>query len=151
MANSMGFIILGICLAVTSVQASAAGSETSISKADGVEIHCVAVPTSELTADAAKEYNVTRDPHRGLLTVTILHDLGHGKTKPLQAQVFAGAINQNNNVSTIPVREVLKGDEIYYLGEFRVTPPDTLRFLVNASTLHGKPLKAEFSRAFGAP
>jgi hypothetical protein len=36
---------------------------------------------------------------------------------------------------------------VYYLGEFRVEAPDTLRFLVNANVL-GKPMKVEFSQIF---
>lgn len=150
MPLSTGFIRAAACLAVLHVQPLLA-AEPGIARSGELEIRCMAVPTMELTPEAARELNVVRDPQRGLLTVTISRDLGQGKTQALQAQIFAGAINQHNLVSTIPVREMQAGDKVYYLGEFRVTPPDTLRFLVNASTLHGKPLKAEFSRAFGAP
>jgi hypothetical protein len=150
MSLPTGFIRAVACLALLQAQPLMA-AELGIARSGDLEMRCMAVPTSELTPEMARELNVVRDPQRGLLSVTISRDLGQGKTQPLQAQVFAGAINQHNLVSTIPVREVQQGDKVYYLGEFRVTPPDTLRFLVNASTLHGKPLKAEFSRAFGAP
>jgi hypothetical protein len=62
-------------------------------------------------------------------------------------QVYAGAVTQDNKLFTIPIREVRQADGVYYLGEYRVTVPDKLRFLVNANVL-GKPLKAEFTRAF---
>lgn len=150
MAIPMGFIRAAVCLA-TLYAPLAMAAELGVAKSGDLEMHCVAVPTSELTPEAAKEFNVVRDPQRGLLTVTIVRNQGQGRVQALQAQVFAGAINQNNLVSTIPVREVQKGDAVYYLGEFRVTPPDTLRFLVNANATHGKPLKAEFSRTFNAP
>ena len=149
MSIRSGFIQVAVCLATLHVQ-SALAMEQGTVRAGDLEMHCVAVPTSELTPEAAKDFNVTRDPQRGLLTVTIFRDLGQGKTQTQQAQVFAGGITHSNNLFSIPVREVHKGDAVYYLGEYRVAPPDTLRFIVNGNVL-GKPLKADFSRSFGAP
>lgn len=150
MAHSTGFIRLAACLAALHAPAALAGDGGTVRNGD-LEMHCVALPTSELTPEAAQDFNVIRDPQRGLLTVTIFRHGGPGKAQAQQAQVYAGAINQRNQLSSIPVREVRKGDAVYYLGEFRVTPPDTLRFLVNANATHGKPLKVEFSRNFAAP
>lgn len=117
--------------------------------ANGLELYCVAVPTLELTQDAAKKFNVDRAANRGLLTVTVVKKGKAGKGDTVQAQVYAGAINQRNSLSNIPIREVREGDSVYYLGEFQVSTPDTLRFLVNANVL-GKPLKSDFSREFPA-
>lgn len=147
---AIGFIRAGLCLAVLHAP-HALAVEGGTTKSGDLEMHCVAMPTSELTPEAAREFNVVRDPQRGLLTVTVFRHLGQGRTQAQQAQVFAGAINQQNLISTIPVREMQKDGAVYYLGEFRVAPPDTLRFLVNASATHGKPLKVEFSRGFPAP
>lgn len=149
MALYTGFMAVAFGLAAFSSGMAALAAEPDLAKT--LEMRCVAVPTLELTPEAAKEFNVVRNAQRGLLTVTVLRNVGEGKTESQQAQVFAGAINQNNLVSTIPVREVRTEDKVYYLGEFHMTPPDTLRFLVKANTLHGLPLKVEFSRAFGAP
>lgn len=149
MSVRSGFIRVAACLATLHIQ-SALASEQEMARAGDLEMHCVALPTSELTPEAAKEFNVARDPQRGLLTVTFFRNLGQGKTQTRQAQVFAGGITQSNNLFSIPVREVRKNDSVYYLGEFRVTPPDTLRFIVNGSVA-GKSLKADFSRSFGAP
>jgi hypothetical protein len=116
-------------------------------RASNPELYCVAVPTMELTPEAAKGYNVARNADRGLLTVTIVKKGKNGATATLPGQVYAGAINQNNLLYNIPIREVHDGDSVYYLGEFHVTTPDTLRFLVNANVL-GRPMKSEFSREF---
>ncbi len=150
MAIPMGFIRAAFCLAALHA-ASALAIEGEMTRNGDLELHCVAMPTSELTPEAAAEFNVARDPRRGLLTVTVFRHLGQGRTQAQPAQVFAGAINQHNSLSNIPVREMRKDGAVYYLGEFRVAPPDTLRFLVNASAAHGKPLKVEFSRSFAAP
>lgn len=112
-----------------------------------VELYCVAMPTTELTAEAAKAYNVERSPKRGLLTVTLVKKVRTGKNETIAGQVYAGAINQRNNLSNIPIREVQEGGSVYYLGEFHVNSPDTLRFLVNANVM-GKTMKSEFAREF---
>lgn len=112
-----------------------------------IELYSVAVPTMELTAEAAKNYNVERSPNRGLLTVTLVKKVKSGKSETLPGQVYAGAINLRNNLSNIPIRQVQEGNSVYYLGEFQVTTPDTLRFLVNANVM-GKTMKSEFAREF---
>lgn len=112
-----------------------------------VELYSVAVPTTELTAEAAKNYNVERSPTRGLLTVTLVKKDKSGTTETLPGQVYAGAINLRNNLSNIPIREFHDGNSVYYLGEFQVSAPDTLRFLVNANVM-GKVMKSEFARDF---
>jgi hypothetical protein len=138
-------LLLGTFLAVSSAQA------LEIAKVGDLEMHCVAVPTSELTTEAAKAYNVDQAPGRGLLTITLLRKSRNGEAKAIPGQVYAGAINQKNHISSIPIRQVQEGNNVYYLGEYRVQAPDTLRFLVNAN-VQGRMMKAEFSRAFsGAP
>jgi len=112
-----------------------------------IELHSVAVPTTELTAEAAKQYNVERDPNRGLLTVTLVKKSKSGKSETVPGQIYAGAINQRHNLSNIPIREVRTDGSVYYLGEFQVTPPDTLIFLVNANVM-GKTMKNEFAHVF---
>jgi hypothetical protein len=137
-------LMLGVFFAVVPAQA------VEIAKQGDLEMHCVAVPTSELTPEAAKTYNVEPRPGRGLLTITLLKRVRAGEAKSVPGQVYAGAVNQGNYLSSIPIREIREGNEVYYLGEYRVSAPDTLRFLVNANVL-GKAMKTEFTRTFNAP
>jgi hypothetical protein len=116
------------------------------SRTGNLELHVEAIPTTTLSAEAAQSYRVVPSAERGLLLVTVMkRERGNAVTLP--AQVYAGAMNQHNVTISIPLREVNDGKAVYYLGEFRLTPPDELRFLVNANVL-GTPLKAEFSRKF---
>jgi len=133
-------------LLLTALLATQAQANDRYSTKD-IELYCAAVPTTELTAEAAKSYNVERSPTRGLLTVTLVKKAKGGKSETVAGQVYAGAINLHNNLSNIPIREVHEGSSVYYLGEFQVTTPDTLRFLVNANVM-GKTMKNEFSRDF---
>jgi len=115
-----------------------------------IELYSVVAPTTELTAEAAKNYNVERSPNRGLLTITLVKKGKSGKSETVSGQVYAGAINLSNNLSNIPIREVREGGSVTYLGEFQVTTPDTLRFLVNANVM-GKTMKNEFAHEFHGP
>jgi hypothetical protein len=123
-------------------------SGAEVARVGDLEMHGVAVLSTELTPEAARDYNITPGPGRGLLTVTLIKKGRNGKAESVPGQVYAGAVTQDNKLFTIPIREIRQPDGVYYLGEYRVQAPDTLRFLVNANVL-GKPMKAEFSRAFG--
>jgi hypothetical protein len=129
--------------ALVATQAQAAESYST----KDIELSCVAVPTTELTGEAARNLNVERSPNRGLLTVTLVRKGKNGKSDTVGGQIYAGAINLRNNLSNIPIREVRDGNSVYYLGEFLVNAPDTLRFLVNANVL-GRNMRSEFSRDF---
>jgi hypothetical protein len=121
-----------------------------VSRLGDLEVHGIAVPTTELTQEAAKDYNITPAAGRGLLTVTLIKKGAAGKAESVPGQVYAGGFTQNNQLFSVPIREVRQPDGVYYLGEFRYNAPDTIRFLVNANVL-GKPMKVEFARAFNAP
>lgn len=135
-----------ICLSLMTGLANAA----EVSRLGDIEVHSIAVPTMELTPEAAKDYNITPSAGRGLLTITLIKRGGAGKAESVPGQVYAGAFTQNNMLFTVPIREVRQPDGVYYLGEFRYNSPDNIRFLVNANVL-GKPMKVEFARAFNTP
>jgi hypothetical protein len=126
------------CALLLSTQAGAAVTVT----ADDIVVHMDAMPSTELTPEAAKNYNVTQAGNRGVLTVRALKQ---GKSVPMQ--VFVGAINSKNNLINVPMRETNGKDGSTYLGEFYLLPADNLNFIVNVNVL-GKPLKAKFNRAF---
>ncbi|HRH79548.1 MAG TPA: DUF4426 domain-containing protein [Thiobacillaceae bacterium] len=113
-----------------------------------LEVVVNAIPATELTAQASESYNVTREAGRGLLTIAVNRTQG-SKTIAVPAQIYAGALNQNNNLINIPVRELRDQSGVHYLGEFRLNGSNALTFLVNVNVL-GKLVKAEFSRLFPA-
>ena len=150
-AGMVGWKKLSLLVVVASGMAGMARAEGREVARDGnLEMHCMALPTSELTPEAAEEFNVAREATRGLLTVTFIRHLGRGETRAEAGQVFAAVIGNRNNLASIPMRETRRGDAVYYLGEFRVAQPDSLRFLVNGN-LGSKVLRTDFSRQFGNP
>jgi hypothetical protein len=141
-------MVLGTALLL--IPSGSAVRAEEIHRAGDLELHSAAVPTTELTPEAAKDYNVQVSPDRGLLTVTLLRKGRNGEARSVQGQVYAGAVTQNNYLISIPIREVRQGDQVYYLGEYRLKAPDTLRFIINANVL-GRHLKGELTRVFQAP
>lgn len=135
-------LLIGLLTALAAVPAWAQRQ----SAAGNLELHAEAVPSRTLTPEAAASYRVEPAPDRGVLLVTVVKR-ERGGTATVPAQVYAGAMSRRNHVISIPLREVREDKSVYYVGEFRLTPPDELRFLVNANVL-GTPLKAEFNRAF---
>lgn len=114
-----------------------------------MEVVVNAMQATELTPQASEQYNVTRDPGRGVLTVQVSRNRGN-TVEPMPAQIYAGALNQNNYLVNIPVRELRDQDGVHYLGEFRLADSRSLMFLVNVHAM-GRQVKAEFSRNFPAP
>ncbi len=110
----------------------------------GIEVLADALPTTALTDEAARNYNVYPSAGRGLLTLTVARD---GKSGGVPAQVYAGAINQSGYPMSIPMRTVRDGESVMYLGEFRYHAPAALRFLVNVN-VQGKQVSTEFNRSF---
>ncbi len=116
----------------------------------GYEVHYNAMPTSDLAPEVAKVYNIERSQTRGLLTISVLksNPLG-GMGTPVKAKLNASAVTLPGQLISIDMKEIQEGSAVYYIGQFRVAPPDTLRITVDAvpeGTKHT--LKTEFSQQF---
>ena len=112
-----------------------------------IEVHYNAMPTSDLLPEVAKNYKLERSQTLGLLTISVLRKNQLGVGQPIKAELTAHMVNQYNQLGNIDMREVVEGPAIYYLGEFRMSPPDTLKFTVNVKPQgSSQTLKVEFDR-----
>ena len=107
-------------------------------KFGALEIHYNAMLTSDLLPEIAKTYNNDRSKTRGIITISVLKKNAVGVAQPVAAQLSAYVVNLNNQLGNIDMREIKEGTAIYYLGEFRVSPPDNLKFTVSVET-NGEP------------
>lgn len=113
-----------------------------------LEVHYNAMLASELLPDVAKSYKIDRSKTRGIITISVLRKNAVGAAQPIPAKLTAYLVNLNNQLGSIDMREIKEGAAIYYLGEFRVSPPDTLKFNVTVE-LHGEPKReVTFSQKF---
>lgn len=114
-----------------------------------IEIHYNAMATDELKPDVAKNYNIERSRNRGMITISVLRKNRLGVAEPIPAKLSASAVNLSSQLIQIPMREIKEGSAVYYLGDFRVSPPDTLKFSVTAKPAgESREYKAEFSKPF---
>lgn len=114
-----------------------------------VEVHYNAMPTDELLPEVAKNYRIDRSRNRGMVTLSVLKKTPLGVSQPVRAQVRVVLPTLTGQSVEVPVREIVEGTAIYYIGEFRITPPQTLKFRVTAQPEGGsQPLSFEFERAF---
>lgn len=113
-----------------------------------LEVHYNAMPSTELSPEVAKNYRIDRSPTRGILTIAVLRKNAMGVAQPVAARLDAYLVNLNNQLGSIDMREVREGGAIYYLGEFRVVPPNTLKFTVGVE-VNGEPRReVTFSQKF---
>jgi Domain of unknown function (DUF4426) len=103
-------------------------------KFGNIEVHYNAMLTSDLLPDVARAYNIDRSNTRGLVTISVLRKNAMGVGVPIPAKLSAYTVNLSSQLSNIDMREIKEGAAIYYLGEFRVIPPDTLKFNITVET-----------------
>jgi hypothetical protein len=136
------FLALLALALVTAAQAEQA------QKFGSVEVHYNAMLSSELLPDVAKVYKIDRSKTRGILTVSVLKKNAVGMAQPVPARLAAYLVNLNNQLGNIDLREIREGTAIYYLGEFRVVPPDTLKFTVTVNAAGEPAHEVSFSQKF---
>ena len=94
----------------------------------GYTIHHNAIPTASLDPAIAKQYRIQRSKYRGMLNVSVIKDEAGTTGISSPAVVLAKATNIRGQLISIPMRQVLEADAIYYIGEFRIADQETLNF-----------------------
>jgi hypothetical protein len=117
-------LLAALCLSAVTAVAHAEISQ----KFGPLEIHYNALTTDELLPEVARAYKIERSKTRGLVTMSVLKQNAVGAPTPVPARITVYVTNLSQQLASIPMREIREGTAIYYLGEFRVAPPDTLKF-----------------------
>ncbi|MCA1978813.1 MAG: DUF4426 domain-containing protein [Thiobacillus sp.] len=120
----MKALLLALGLGVASLSAQAEIAQ----KFGPLEIHYNAIPTDDLLPEVARAYRIERSKTRGLVTMSVLKRNAVGALTPVPAKISIYATNLNQQLANIDMREIREGTAIYYLGDFRFAPPDTLKF-----------------------
>ncbi|OYZ58035.1 MAG: hypothetical protein B7Y21_05030 [Hydrogenophilales bacterium 16-61-112] len=117
-------------LAALLLSSVAAVAHAEISQKFGnLEIHYNALTTDELLPEVAKKNKV-------------------GAPTPVPAKLTIYATNLTQQLSNVSMREIKEGTAIYYLGEFRVTPPDTLKFTATVEVAGEPKYEMTFDQKF---
>jgi hypothetical protein len=126
------------------------GGAAELSKKFGdYEIHYNALVTEDLAPDVARAYGITRSRNAGMLTVAVLKRSADGALQPVAAEVKATAVTLTAQLTTLELKEVREGGAIYYIGEYRLSRPETLRFSLQIQP-RGEPRRfdLQFQRTF---
>jgi len=116
-------------LATLLLSAIASGSHAEIAQEFGaIKVHYNALTTDQLLPEVARAYKIERSKTRGMVTMSVLKQNSVGAPTPVPARLTVYATNLNQQLANVEMREIKEGTAIYYLGEFRVNPPETLKF-----------------------
>jgi hypothetical protein len=94
-------------------------------------VHFNAQPTTRLTAGVAEEFGIQRGEDRAMLNISVIDRSVEDAPVPVTAAVEVMATNLTGQVKDLQVRELERGDAIYYIGEFRVADQEIVNFDVS--------------------
>jgi len=137
-------LLAALCLCSVAAVAHAEISQ----KFGRVEIHYNALTTDELLPEVARAYKIERSKTRGLVTMSVLKQNPVGAPTPVPAKLTVYVTNLTQQLANIEMREVKEGTAIYYLGEFRVAPPDTLKFTATVEVAGEPKRELVFNQTF---
>ena len=114
-------------------------------------IHHGTMLTSNLDPEVARQYNIQRSDHRGLVTVAVRKNPDEGTSTAVRADVRAVAVNLSAQRRELTMQEVDEGDAIYYVADFRIDPPETVRIELHVQPKGSQDVHVfEISREFHA-
>ncbi|MET0069052.1 MAG: DUF4426 domain-containing protein [Candidatus Thiodiazotropha sp.] len=94
----------------------------------GFTIHHNAIPSASLEPAIARQYGIQRSKYRGMLNVSVIKSVEGTTGLSSEAVILAKANNIRGQLISIPMRKIIEGDAIYYIGEFRIADQETLNF-----------------------
>jgi hypothetical protein len=95
-------------------------------------LHFSSIPTSQLEADVAREYNISRSKSRALLTVSIIRKEEGTQGVSVPGEVTVSANNLTGQIKNLSLRQIQEGEEYYYIGDVSVANNETLVFNIDA-------------------
>jgi len=97
-----------------------------------LEVHYIAIPSTFIQADIAKQYGIKRSNNNGLLNISILDNKQNKQAvKATLTGTGKNLIGQTHQLVFTPVKE---GDAIYYLAEYPFTNEEIVNFNINIKT-----------------
>lgn len=113
------------------------------------EVHYNAFNSGFLTPEVAQANGLTRSKVMALLNISVLKIGTDGVKKPANALVSGEAKNLIGQVKTINFSKIDEGDAIYYLGSFRFSDEELLKFDLQVQPDPNlSPINVRFSQTF---
>lgn len=116
-------------------------------KSGEIRIYANAMVSSQLNAEMARQYGITRSASRVLLHVVVREGIP-GKDKTLPATINAVAIRKNGERSNINMQLTKDNDNVYYLGELSISKNEAVNFEIITQIEKQKPMRMTFFQEF---
>lgn len=129
-----------LCLASSFVQAQ-------FLKAGDIRVYANAMVSSQLNAEMARQYGISRSASRALLHVVVRKGTP-GQDKTLPATISAVAIRKNGERSNINMQITREGQDVYYLGELNIVKNEVVNFEIVTQVEKQKPMRMTFLQEF---
>lgn len=150
MRTILASLFLGLALTAFS-GAQAADNVQAAHRFGDYVVHPGTMITANLDPQVAQQYDIQRSDHRGLVTVAVRRQ-GEDGSEAVKADISATLVNMSAQRRDLTLREVDEGDAIYYLADFRIDPPETVKVEFRIRPEGGdQDLEFELSRTFGSP
>ena len=102
-------------------------------------VHYQAVNSTLLTPEIADQYGIVRSANGAFLNVAVLRNESDGSTTPVTATLNGTRHNLLQQSETLEFREIREGDAIYYIGQFKFSNAEIVRFTLEVSPEGNEP------------
>ena len=127
------------------------GSGQNSTRSGDFTVHYNAMPSTQITPEIARRYGITRSANRALINVSVMQGPRAAEAVAVPARIEVAATNPTGQRQALNLREVRDRGAIYYLGEARIDPPDTLVFELVVTPEGATPINARYRQEFWPP
>ena len=127
------------------------GSGQNSTRSGDFTVHSNAMPSTQLTPEIARRYGITRSANRAFINVSVMQGPRAAEAVAVPARIEAAATHPNGQRQVLNLREVRDRGAIYYLGEARIDPRDTLDVELVVTPEGGTPINARYRQEFWPP
>lgn len=111
------------------------------------QIHYVALPSTLLTPEIAKNYDVVRSRFNGFINISIL-DTSKAGNPAVRAQLSGKASNLLGSTKDLDFKEFVDGNAIYYIAEISYRNEEQFKIEISLTNDQGLDSKLTFQKKF---
>lgn len=113
------------------------------------EVHYIALASTFLDEDVAKQYQLIRSRSLGLINISVIKVDKDGQRKPVTASVQLAMSNEIRQTQFLTIHQVIERPAIYYLAQLQYREGEILTFDATIYPEGGmEPLKLRFTQNF---
>ncbi|MFZ2237127.1 MAG: DUF4426 domain-containing protein [Dokdonella sp.] len=124
---------IAILSSATGVAAQTGPDENQSRRVGDFEIYYSAIQINQLPEQISKRYKLQRGPNAAMMQVTVRQHAADGSDKAIAATISGTAKSLASKPIVLNFVEHADSDAPLYIAEFKLTPPDTLVYVLHVS------------------